>query len=74
MSGNVVRSRCRLLLQVVTFLPTVACNCLDMRARLRARVGGWDQLSIDVLELLGVIVAAWVKCPSRSRAHRVLQL
>ena len=30
----------------------------DVRARLRATVGDWNDLSIDVLELLGTVVTA----------------
>ena len=32
----------------------------DVRARLRATVRDWNDLSINVLELLGMVVAAWV--------------
>ena len=31
----------------------------DVRTRLRATVRGWDDLSINVLELLGMVVTAW---------------
>ena len=32
----------------------------DVRARLRATVGDWNDLSINVLELLGMVVTAWI--------------
>ena len=31
----------------------------DVRARLRATVRDWNHLSINVLELLGIVVTAW---------------
>ena len=32
----------------------------DVRARLRATVRDWNDLSINVLELLGMVVTAWI--------------
>ena len=32
----------------------------DMRARLRATVRDWNDLSFTVLELLGMVVTAWI--------------
>ena len=32
----------------------------DVRARLRATVKDWNDLSINVLELLGMVVTAWI--------------
>ena len=32
----------------------------DVRARLREKVNGWNDLSINVLELLGMVVTAWI--------------
>ena len=32
----------------------------DVRARLREQVRGWNDLSINVFELLGMVVTAWI--------------
>ena len=32
----------------------------DVRARRREQVRGWDDLSISVFKLLGMVVAAWI--------------
>ena len=32
----------------------------DARARLRATVMDWNDMSINVLELLGMVVTAWI--------------
>ena len=45
----------------------------DVRARLRATVGDWNDLSINVLELLGMVVTAWIFI-TQSSAHIVVKL
>ena len=32
----------------------------DVRARLREQVRGWNDLSINVFELLGMVATAWI--------------
>ena len=32
----------------------------DVRTRLREQVRGWDDLSINVSELLGMVVTSWI--------------
>ena len=39
----------------------------DVRAWLRATVRDWNDLSINVFELLGMVVAAWISSRSGTR-------